>query len=79
MCRALYGLGVRDYFRDITRVTTRLPDAREARHLRQPRTRPVLVAENVNVDPEGRPIEYALGCYAGQRARLVFKPKWQAH
>lgn len=72
--RALFAAGTRDYFRDVIRVYTRLPDAHEAHHLQQARSQPVLVGHTVNVDPEGRPIEYAIGRYAGQRVRLVFSP-----
>ncbi|PWG61210.1 phosphonate metabolism transcriptional regulator PhnF [Sediminicurvatus halobius] len=72
--QALYQMGVRDYFRDTTAVTTRLPDAWEAKHLRQPRSEPILVAHSLNVDAERRPIEYAEGRYAGRRVQFVFHP-----
>ena len=73
--QALFRLGVRDYFRQSTRVTTRLPDAWEARWLQQARSHPVLVTQSVNIDPQGRPIEYAVGRHAGQRVQLAFHPK----
>lgn len=73
--RALYRMGVTDYFRDTTAVTTRLPDAWEAKQLRQPRSEPILIAHSLNVDPEHRPIEYAEGRYAGRRVQLVFHPR----
>lgn len=73
--QALYGVGIRDYFRQTTRVTTRLPTETEARHLRQSSTLPVLLTQNVNVDADGYPVEYAVASHAGQRVALVFKPK----
>jgi GntR family phosphonate transport system transcriptional regulator len=73
--QALYNVGIRDYFRQTTRVTTRLPTETEARHLRQSSTLPVLLTQSVNVDADGYPVEYSIARYAGQRVALVFKPK----
>jgi GntR family phosphonate transport system transcriptional regulator len=73
--QSLYALGVRDYFRDSNRISTRMPDDWEARQLRQPVSVPILVSEHVNVDPKGWPIEYAVGRYAGRRVQLVFSPR----
>lgn len=72
--KALFQLGVKDYFRQLTRVMPRMPGAEDARLLQQARSQPILVTESVNVDPEGRPIEYAIARYAGQRVQLVFEP-----
>jgi len=71
---ALKALGVGDYTRKETRVTTRLPTAEEMRWLGLARNRPVLVAESVNVDESGRPIEYGLARFAGDRVQIVFEP-----
>lgn len=68
--KALEKMGVADYFRKSTRISTRLPLKREARLLRQPETAPVLVVESVNVDTEGMPIEYGIACMSGQRTQL---------
>ena len=73
--RALFQLGVTDYFRESTSVTTRLPDHWEAHHLRQPTSQPILVGESLNVDVQGRVIEYAEARYAGQRTRIAFRPR----
>lgn len=70
--RALFSLGIKDYTREQTRVMTRLPVGDEARLLQQARSQPVLVAESINVDAEGLPIEYALARFAGQRVQFVF-------
>ncbi|MGE0724148.1 MAG: phosphonate metabolism transcriptional regulator PhnF [Alphaproteobacteria bacterium] len=72
--KALAKCGVADYTRKVTRVTARLPSAEDARRLRQPRSRPVLVSENVNVDADGKPIEFSLSRMAAERIQLVFEP-----
>jgi GntR family phosphonate transport system transcriptional regulator len=71
---ALRSVGVDDYLRQETRVTARLPTAQEADLLRMPRTRPLLVAENINVDHAGTIVEYAVGCYPTPRVQIVFEP-----
>ena len=38
------------------------------------RTTPVLVAESVNVDPDGRPLEYGVACFAANRVQIIFAP-----
>ncbi len=72
--QALRLSGVLDFYRKVTRVTTRLPDKDEARLLAQPGTRPVLVSESINVDPEDRPVEFGVTRFAGDRVQLVFEP-----
>jgi GntR family phosphonate transport system transcriptional regulator len=51
----------------------RLPDADEARLLQQPKNRPVLVTESVNVDANGKPIEYGVARFAADRVQIVFQ------
>jgi len=72
--RALEELGIPDYLRKITKVTTRLPDRTEAELLQQPRTRPILISESVNIDPNGVPIELGVTRFAGDRVQLIFVP-----
>ena len=72
LTQALFSIGIKDYTREQTRVTTRLPTAQEARLLSQSRGQPVLVSESVNVDPGGIPIEYTVARFAGQRIQFVF-------
>ncbi|MGE0718431.1 MAG: phosphonate metabolism transcriptional regulator PhnF [Alphaproteobacteria bacterium] len=72
--RALARCGVADYTRKSTRVTARLPTAEDARALHLPRSRPVLVAENLNIDADGRPIEISISRMAAERVQLVFEP-----
>ena len=60
-----------DYRRQVTRITARMPTPEEAVLLAQSRTRPVLVTEAVNVDPEGQPVEVSFACYAAGRMQIV--------
>ncbi len=71
---ALAACGVPDYLRQSTRVTARLPHPREAELLRLPRTRPLLVAENINVEPDGTVIEFTISRYPTPRVQMVFEP-----
>jgi GntR family phosphonate transport system transcriptional regulator len=71
---ALKELGVPDYTRKVTRLSARLPDEAEARHLNQAPARPVLQAEAVNVDPAGQPIQYSITRFAGDRVQMVVEP-----
>jgi len=71
---ALRHAGIGDYTRRKTNITTRLPTSDEADRLQQPLDMPVLVTESVNVDPDGRPIEYAITRFAGDRVSLCVEP-----
>lgn len=71
---ALHQVGIADYLRQITRVSARLPDAREAELLRMPRSRPLLVTESVNVDRAGMVVEYGTARYPTPRVQIVFEP-----
>jgi GntR family phosphonate transport system transcriptional regulator len=63
--------GIHDYFRSFTRVSARLPGAALARLLDQPARRPVLEVESLNVDTQGRPVQYGLTRFAGERVQLL--------
>ena len=71
---ALRRVGVNDYMRQVTRVSARLPTPDEAALLRTARTRPLLVAENVNVDSAGAIIEFGVALYPTPRVQIVFEP-----
>jgi len=71
---ALRRVGVSDYLRQVTRVSARLPDAREAELLRTPRSRPLLITENINVDRAGAIVEYGTARYPTPRVQIVFEP-----
>ncbi|MGB0696305.1 MAG: phosphonate metabolism transcriptional regulator PhnF [Rhodospirillaceae bacterium] len=70
--QALTDMGVLGVRRTSTRVSARLPSAADADRLGQPRNRPVLVAESVNVDKEDRPVEYSVLRFASDWVQLVF-------
>ena len=71
--QALKQVGISDYVRASTRITTRLPMGDEGRLLKQARSQPVLVSESINLDPSGRPIEYVMARFASQRVQFVFE------
>lgn len=70
---ALAECGVLDYRRQSTRITARLPSPEEAKQLMQSRSRPVIVAEALNTDPAGTPVDWTLSCYAAARVQLVME------
>jgi GntR family phosphonate transport system transcriptional regulator len=74
LTKALAELGIDDYARRITKVTTRLPSREEAALLHQPANRPVLVSESINVTPDGAALEYGVTLFAGDRVQLTFEP-----
>lgn len=63
--------GVFDYIRKSTRITARMPTVEEAELLKQPKNRPVLVTEALNIDTEGTPIEYGATAFNGEIVQLV--------
>jgi GntR family phosphonate transport system transcriptional regulator len=67
----LESYGLADYRRRSTRVLARLPDADEARLLRQPAAEPVLVTEASDVDCDGRPVSFSLAAWAATRVQFV--------
>ena len=71
--QALRHYGVMDYRRKSTHISSRLPTAREARMLRQAKTRPVLVTENINVDPRDWPIEFCETRFASERVQFIIE------
>lgn len=70
---ALRHYGVTDYRRRSTHISSRLPTAREARILRQAKSRPVLVTESINVDPRDWPIEFCETRFAAERVQFVIE------
>jgi GntR family transcriptional regulator, phosphonate transport system regulatory protein len=71
---ALSRAGVSDYRRQVTRVSARLPTPTEAELLATPRNRPLLIAENVNVDQNGTVIEFGIARHPTPRVQIVFEP-----
>lgn len=70
----LLACGISDYRRRSSRITARLPTPEEADLLQQSRSRPVLVAESLNVDPAGEPVDWTQAIYAAGRVQLVVEP-----
>jgi GntR family phosphonate transport system transcriptional regulator len=69
--RALALCGVGDFTRHSTRVTAVLADAAQAAQLDLVVGAPLLRTISVNVDPEGRPVEYGRTHFAGDRVTLT--------
>jgi GntR family phosphonate transport system transcriptional regulator len=72
--KALAHYGVNDYTRKESRITARLPNANECRLLELPRSQPVLVTESINIDSDGRVIEFGWARMAAERAQIVVQP-----
>lgn len=69
--RALARCGVADYTRASTRVTAKLANPTQALHLQISEGAPILRTVSVNLDPEGRPVEYGHTWFAGDRVSLT--------
>jgi len=67
--------GFGDYERSVTKVTARMPDATEAEMLEQPRTRPILYVESLNVAGDGMPLQASHVRYAADRVQMVFETR----
>lgn len=72
--RALAELGVSDYTRSRSVVSTRLPTQAEADALARPMAQPVLVVQYVNVDRAGVPVEAGSTLFAADAVQLVVEP-----
>ncbi|WP_208948270.1 phosphonate metabolism transcriptional regulator PhnF [Segnochrobactrum spirostomi] len=64
-------LGVTDYFRRETRITAVMPDKDDAERLGVDTTRPLIITESVDVDPEGRPISTLRTRFLADRIELI--------
>lgn len=68
--KAFAAQGVADYVRVSTEVTARIATAQEAGHLKQLPGAVVLVAQSINADLDGRPIQFARTVFAADRISL---------
>ncbi|MRU15952.1 phosphonate metabolism transcriptional regulator PhnF [Roseovarius sp. A21] len=68
---ALKHLGIKDYTRSSTQLTAKLASPTQALHLRIPEAAPILRTVGINVDEDGRPIEYGRTWFAGDRVTLT--------
>lgn len=69
--RALALLGVPDYLRKWTRITAELPDTITAERLEMGEARPILLALALNVDGDGRAVQYSETAFCAERVQLV--------
>lgn len=60
-----------DHIRRSTRLSARLARTKDARLLRMPATKPILLSESVNVDQQGAVIEYGVTRFRGDRMEIV--------
>ena len=65
--------GVYNYSRKSTRVVARLPDRHERQYLGLPRSRPVLVTESVDVDEEGKAVQFGITRFVADRVQLLME------
>jgi GntR family phosphonate transport system transcriptional regulator len=63
--------GVTDYTRKWSRITAALPSEDTARLLSQPKTRPILQVEALNVDTAGTPLQYSITRFSGDWVQLM--------
>ncbi|MGB3294692.1 MAG: phosphonate metabolism transcriptional regulator PhnF [Phormidesmis sp.] len=68
--RDRYGV---DHIRRRTMVSARTVQPRDAKLLQLPLNQPILLAESVNADQQGRLIEYGVARLRGDRMELVFE------
>lgn len=69
--QALAACGVTDYTRASTRVTAQLATPTQAARLRLPQGAPILRTTSLNIDPQGRPVEFGRTWFAGDRVTLT--------
>ncbi len=71
--KALTHHGAGGYTRRTTKIMARLPDAEDAKALKQPASKPVLVVEGVNVDEAGKPVQFCIARFIADRMQIVFE------
>ncbi|MDO8884639.1 MAG: phosphonate metabolism transcriptional regulator PhnF [Pseudotabrizicola sp.] len=72
---ALGACGVEDYTRQSTRITAGVATTVQGISLRLAEGAPVLRTEAINVDSTGRPVEYGITWFAGDRVTLTYAPE----
>jgi GntR family phosphonate transport system transcriptional regulator len=68
---ALCLAGIEDYQRKESRITAEIAEARDAQQLGLALGQPVLVVESLNLDMEGKPIQYTRARLAADRMQLI--------
>ncbi|MGI1663643.1 phosphonate metabolism transcriptional regulator PhnF [Palleronia sp. KMU-117] len=72
---ALARFGVADYTRASTRLNAVTATPTQALHLRIREGAPVLRTTGINVDSDGRPVEYGTTWFAGDRVTITLDPE----
>jgi GntR family phosphonate transport system transcriptional regulator len=67
--------GLEDFTRASTKITAKVARGTRAALLHLPEGAPLLRAVSVNVDAEGRPVEFGTSWFAGDRVTLVVAPE----
>ena len=67
-------LGLSDYTRAQTRITAIAADPVLALHLKLAVNAPALQSIAINIDPDGRPVEFGITFFAGERVTLTIAP-----
>lgn len=62
-----------DHIRRSTRLSARLPQAKDARVLRMAATQPILLSESINIDQTGQVIEFGVTRFRGDRMELYIE------
>lgn len=62
-----------DHIRRSTRLSARLPQTKDARILRMPATKPILLSESINVNQRGQVVEYGVTQFRGDRMELFIE------
>lgn len=70
---ALAHHGVGDYRREWTSLVARMPSRDDADLLRQAPNRPILVAESVNTDAAGVPVQFSRTRFAAGRVQILLR------
>jgi GntR family phosphonate transport system transcriptional regulator len=73
MTRSYARYGISDYFRKVSRITTRMSNADEGAVLGLAQKQPLLVVEYVNVDKRDRPLEFGVTRFCGERMEIVVR------
>lgn len=71
LTEAFKRFGIDDYSRKFTRIGAQLPSTRVAGLLKQPKNRPIILTESVDVDAAGAPIEYGTTGFCSDRVQLM--------
>jgi GntR family phosphonate transport system transcriptional regulator len=72
---ALAEAGVADYTRAMTRLTAKVADAVQAGHLQVAQGAPLLRSVTINVDADGKPVEFGTTWFVGDRVTLTVVPE----